>query len=75
MILSPTYDLGLGAKGNFKNARSQVEADAMAEAIALAEAEHPGMMVHHARALGDPIIHSDTAEEEWMQAHRVPSNI
>lgn len=71
----PTYSLALGARGNFKQAHSTVEADTLAEAIVLAQDEHPGMLVHHGWAVDQTIESTEDAEEKWMAEHRVPKNM
>lgn len=69
----PRFFLTLGAKGNFRTVEEKdVEAETLAEAIAIVEARNPGMLVHTAKGT-EFHENNDDAEGTWMSTYR-PAN-
>lgn len=73
--MAPTYELGLGSGGNFRQRDSTVEAPTLKEAIAIAQEEHQGMLVYSGWATDQLIERAPGEEEEWMSTHRIPKNL
>lgn len=70
-----TYEVGLGSSGNFKQQRMAVEAETLKEAIDIAQAEYPGMLVYSAWAMDGGTEPDPKAEAKWMKEHRKPKNL
>lgn len=69
----PRFSLTLGAKGNFRTVEEKdVEAETLAEAVAIVEARNPGMLVHTANGI-DIIPRGDEDLGAWMADYK-PTN-